>query len=106
MFLLPNKEDTLHYAESKNGEVPQPINGGRGRVCVLVPGQCGRVEFRAHTARQSPWYACFTPPVTTPTQLKQMKRLATWLIAAEVVVLHTYELWHLIRVLFFNTGCR
>jgi hypothetical protein len=35
-----------------------------------------------------------------------MKRLVAWTIAAEVVVLHVYELWHLIRVLFFESGCR
>ncbi len=31
-----------------------------------------------------------------------MKRLIVWLIAAQIVVLHVYELWHLIHVLFFK----
>jgi len=35
-----------------------------------------------------------------------MKRIVTWLIAAEIVVLHFYELCHLVRLLFFDSGCR
>jgi hypothetical protein len=35
-----------------------------------------------------------------------MKRLAAWIIAAEIVVLQAHELWHLIHVLFFDNTCR
>jgi len=30
------------------------------------------------------------------------KKIAAWLIEAEVVVVHAYALWHLVRVLFFS----
>jgi hypothetical protein len=34
----------------------------------------------------------------------QMKKLSTWLIEAEVAVVHIYALWHLVKALFFH-GC-
>jgi hypothetical protein len=34
-----------------------------------------------------------------------MKKLSTWLKEAEVVVVHLYALWHLVKALFFH-GCQ
>lgn len=35
-----------------------------------------------------------------------MKKLGTWLVEAEVVVVHLYALWHLIQALFFHNSCK
>jgi len=31
------------------------------------------------------------------------KKITTWLMEAEVIVVHAYALWHLVRVLFFHS---